>query len=90
MGKALVQMMTHPDHDIQERVLLCMIALAQHSETRPSLEKSQVLSAIQASRKKYAAVSIDADDDYRDILKEYLLLLADLEDMMRGDDRVEL
>lgn len=81
-------MMSHPDHDIQERVLLSLLAFAKHSASRQSLKASGILSSIISVRDRYSDLSIDADEEYRDILKGFKILLADLEDSLAMHDEL--
>lgn len=87
----LLNLVMHPDHDVQERALLTLTSFSKRPETLSLLRRSDAHRAVASARQKYAAISIDADEEYREDLKQYLLLLADLEDCLHDDsDKWEL
>lgn len=90
LATVLVHMMTHPDADIQERILLTLLAFSKRPQLRKELTKIGALQAVQKTRVKFASFSKDADDDHRETLKEFLVLLADIQDALSEHDRTEL
>lgn len=90
--RPLVQLLQHPDDDVQERTLLGLVALASHAGPRKSINAAGGRAAVAAAEKRLQLLLRDADEEHLEILKDLGVLLGDLADMLSVSeiDRTEL
>ena len=90
--KSLLKDLSHPDHDVKERAFLALISLSRHSEARGVLKAVGGLKTVQLAREQCKQILVDADEDYREILFNLMVLASDLEDVLSQcySDRSEL
>lgn len=88
----LVQLLQHPDDDVQERALLGLVALASHAGPRKAINAAGGRAAVGAAEDKLQLLLADADEGHREILGDLHVLLGDLADLLSAPeiDRTEL
>ena len=90
--KILLEDLSNADHDVKERAFLALISLSQHTETRGVVKAVGGMKAVKLAREQCRQLLEDADEDYREILTNLMVLGTDLEDLLSqsASDRTEL
>ena len=90
--KSLLEDLSNPDHDIKERAFLALISLSRHAGIRRVAKAVGGLKAVMLAKKQCMQLLEDADEDYKEILTNLMVLASDLEDLLSqtASDRTEL
>lgn len=90
--KSLLKDLSNPDHDVKERAFLALISLSRHSKTRGLLKTVGGAKAVRIAKEQCKQLLEDADEDYRELLTNLMVLGSDLEDLLSHSvsDRTEL
>ena len=88
----LLEKLEHPDHDIEERALLALVSLSRRTQARHMVTQEGGLQTVQRAQQRCKDLLGEADEDYREILQDLIVLASDLEELLKQPalDRSEL
>lgn len=89
---SLLERLDHSDHDVKERAFLALISVSQCQKAKDLLRAVKGLQHVHRARQWCQDLLGEADEDYREVLENLLVLSSDLEEMMgkSKSDRSEL
>ena len=78
----LLDLLNHPDHDVQERALLALISLAAQPGPRAAIQAQGGRRAAREAEVNCRELLQDADQDHRHILEHLIVLQTDLGEVL--------